>query len=53
MKAGDGDRVCFFWEGNDEGVESVTTYKQLLDQVCQVRAGPSVGQRTSSEGNYD
>lgn len=43
VEAGLGDRVCFFWEGNDVGQDSVITYKQLLDQVCQVRVrGPSV-----------
>lgn len=36
VKEGHGDRVCFFWEGNDVGQETTTTYKQLLDQVCQV-----------------
>lgn len=37
---GNGDRTCFFWEGNDEGVDSKTSYKELLEMVCQVRTGP-------------
>ena len=36
VKEGRGDEVCFYWEGNDVGQETVTTYGQLLDQVCQV-----------------
>lgn len=36
IEAGRGNQVAFFWEGNDVGHEKVVTYKQLLDQVCQV-----------------
>ena len=35
VKAGNGDRVAIYWEGNDEGVQSKTTYKELLDMTCQ------------------
>ncbi len=38
VKEGNGDRVAFFWEGNDVGQATTTTYKQLQDMVCQVRA---------------
>lgn len=37
VKEGNGDRVAFFWEGNDVDQASTTTYKQLQDMVCQVR----------------
>ena len=33
VEAGHGDRVAFYWEGNDLNEQSVTTYKQLLDQA--------------------
>ena len=36
VKDGNGDRVCFYWEGNDVDQQTTTTYKQLHDQVCQV-----------------
>ncbi|KAK9908384.1 hypothetical protein WJX75_007079 [Coccomyxa subellipsoidea] len=36
VEAGHGDRVAFYWEGNDLNEQSVTTYKQLLDQVSQL-----------------
>jgi acetyl-CoA synthetase len=35
VKEGRGDRVCFFWEGNDVGVSKKMTYKEVLDAVCQ------------------
>ena len=38
VKEGNGDRVAFFWEGNDVDQATTTTYKQLQDMVCQVRA---------------
>ena len=37
VKEGNGDRVAFFWEGNDVGQATTTTYKELQDMVCQVR----------------
>jgi acetyl-CoA synthetase len=37
VAAGHGDRVAFFWEGNDCGQQRVVTYRQLLE-VC-VAAG--------------
>ncbi|KAM9342702.1 acetyl-coenzyme A synthetase, cytoplasmic isoform 2-T2 [Pholidichthys leucotaenia] len=30
-----GDRVAFYWEGNDPGDELTVTYRQLLQRVCQ------------------
>jgi len=33
VEAGHGDRVAFYWEGNDLGEDSVTTYSQLLAQA--------------------
>ncbi|KAL6774217.1 ACS1 [Auxenochlorella protothecoides x Auxenochlorella symbiontica] len=36
VEAGMGDRVAFFWEGNDVDQSRTVTYKQLQDQVCQV-----------------
>ena len=33
---GMGDRVAFYWEGNDLEHSSTTTYKELLDLVCQI-----------------
>ena len=35
VEAGHGDRVAFYWEGNDLNEQSVTTYKQLQEQVSQ------------------
>ena len=34
VEAGHGDRVAFFWEGNDLQEQSVTTYAQLQQQAC-------------------
>ena len=34
VKAGNGDRVAFLWEGND-GEEKKMTYKELLDEVSK------------------
>lgn len=31
-----GDRVCFFWEGNDEGQGYAITYKDLHAEVCRL-----------------
>uniref|UniRef100_A0A7S0USI9 acetate--CoA ligase n=2 Tax=Polytomella parva TaxID=51329 RepID=A0A7S0USI9_9CHLO len=36
VEAGLGDRVCFFWEGNETGDQSVTTYKELQSLVCKL-----------------
>lgn len=36
VKAGLGDKIAFFWEGNDPGVDDKLTYTQLLERVCQV-----------------
>ncbi len=33
VEAGHGDHVAFYWEGNDLNEQSVTTYKELLDQA--------------------
>ena len=33
VEAGHGDRVAFYWEGNDLGEDSVTTYSELLAQA--------------------
>ncbi|XP_069581352.1 acetyl-coenzyme A synthetase, cytoplasmic isoform X1 [Brachyistius frenatus] len=30
-----GDRVAFFWEGNDPGDDLTVTYRELLQRVCQ------------------
>lgn len=39
VEAGHGDRVAFYWEGNDLNEQSVTTYKELLDQASCATAG--------------
>ncbi|CAL5229885.1 g13299 [Coccomyxa viridis] len=36
VEAGHGDRVAFYWEGNDLNEDSKITYSQLLKQVCQL-----------------
>ncbi|XP_058265882.1 acetyl-coenzyme A synthetase, cytoplasmic isoform X2 [Hemibagrus wyckioides] len=30
-----GDKVAFYWEGNEPGVDKIVTYKELLQQVCK------------------
>ncbi|XP_076839870.1 acetyl-coenzyme A synthetase, cytoplasmic isoform X3 [Brachyhypopomus gauderio] len=30
-----GDRVAFYWEGNEPGDEKTVTYRELLEQVCK------------------
>uniref|UniRef100_A0A674C598 Acetyl-coenzyme A synthetase n=1 Tax=Salmo trutta TaxID=8032 RepID=A0A674C598_SALTR len=30
-----GDKVAFYWEGNEPGDEMTVTYRELLQQVCQ------------------
>ncbi|GAB4821780.1 hypothetical protein N2152v2_008826 [Parachlorella kessleri] len=37
--SGKGDRVAFYWEGNDVGRDSTLTYKQLLDMTNQASGG--------------
>ncbi len=37
--AGKGDRVAFYWEGNDVGKDSTLTYKQLLAMTNQASGG--------------
>lgn len=34
--AGRGDQACFLWEGNDLGQDRVMTYKQVLEETCQL-----------------
>jgi acetyl-CoA synthetase len=36
VEAGLGDKIAFFWEGNDPGVDDKLTYKELLEHVCQL-----------------
>ena len=36
IEHGMGDRVAFYFEGNDIGQESTVTYKQLLAMVCKI-----------------
>lgn len=36
MEAGLGDKVAFYWEGNDVGVDETYTFKDVLERVCQV-----------------
>jgi acetyl-CoA synthetase len=36
VEAGLGDKIAFFWEGNDPGVDDKLTYKELLERVCQL-----------------
>jgi len=33
---GRGDQACFLWEGNDLGQDRVMTYKEVLEEVCQL-----------------
>lgn len=37
VEAGLGDKVAFYWEGNDVGVDATLTYNDVLERVCQVR----------------
>ena len=43
VEAGHGDRVAFYWEGNDLQEQSVTTYAQLQQQACACQALPPRG----------
>uniref|UniRef100_A0A7I4BQZ6 acetate--CoA ligase n=1 Tax=Physcomitrium patens TaxID=3218 RepID=A0A7I4BQZ6_PHYPA len=36
VEAGLGDKVAFYWEGNDLGVDASLTYKEVLEKVCQL-----------------
>jgi hypothetical protein len=36
LPSGRGEQACFLWEGNDLGQDRVMTYKQVLDEVCQL-----------------
>lgn len=36
VEAGKGERVAYFWEGNDVGSDAVVTYKQMLDGTCRL-----------------
>ncbi|GIL91937.1 hypothetical protein Vretimale_18561 [Volvox reticuliferus] len=36
VEAGLGNRVAFYWEGNDEGVERTVTYSELKSMVCRI-----------------
>ena len=36
IEHGMGDRVAFYFEGNDLGQESTVTYKELLSMVCKI-----------------
>lgn len=43
VKAGRGDKVAFYWEGNDIGMSNTLTYMELLAKVgpssCTLSAG--------------
>ena len=39
VEAGHGDRIAFYWEGNDLGEDCRITYSQLLDQACILAPG--------------
>ena len=34
VEAGHGERVAFYWEGNDLNEDCKITYSQLLEQAC-------------------
>ncbi|KAK9811421.1 hypothetical protein WJX72_003702 [[Myrmecia] bisecta] len=36
VEAGHGDRVAFYWEGNDLNQDSKVTYRQVQDMVCKI-----------------
>ncbi|KAM0936052.1 putative acetate--CoA ligase [Dioscorea sansibarensis] len=36
IKAGLGDKVAIYWEGNELGQDGQLTYKELLEKVCQL-----------------
>lgn len=35
VKTGNGDKIAFYWEGNDPDDYSRLTYKKLLEEVCR------------------
>jgi acetyl-CoA synthetase len=35
VKAGRGDKVAYYWEGEPEGDRKTITYQELLDEVCK------------------
>ncbi|XP_076287404.1 acetyl coenzyme A synthase [Lasioglossum baleicum] len=35
VKTGNGDKIAFYWEGNDPDDYSKLTYKRLLEEVCR------------------
>lgn len=41
VNEGRGDKVAFYWEGNDVGVSGSWTYKQLLDEVLYFSIFPN------------
>uniref|UniRef100_A0A7N1A8B3 acetate--CoA ligase n=1 Tax=Kalanchoe fedtschenkoi TaxID=63787 RepID=A0A7N1A8B3_KALFE len=36
IEAGFGDKVAMYWEGNEPGFDDKLTYRELLDNVCQL-----------------
>jgi len=36
VKAGNGDKVAMYWEGNDLDVDGKITYAELLKMVCRI-----------------
>jgi len=36
VEAGKGDKVAFYWEGNEPGIDSRLTFKELQDEVCKL-----------------
>mmetsp|Transcript_27815 Transcript_27815/g.60862 ORF Transcript_27815/g.60862 Transcript_27815/m.60862 type:complete len:741 (-) Transcript_27815:178-2400(-) len=36
VEAGNGDKVAFYWEGNEPGLDAKLTYAELKDEVCKV-----------------
>ncbi|KOX71860.1 Acetyl-coenzyme A synthetase [Melipona quadrifasciata] len=35
VKSGNGDKIAFYWEGNDPDDYSRLTYRKLLEEVCR------------------
>lgn len=40
MEAGQGDRTCFLWEGNEPGTSYRMTYKEVLHETCRLVFSP-------------
>ena len=36
VKAGNGDKIAMYWEGNDLDTDSKITYSELLQMVCRI-----------------